>query len=441
MEKRKRIIVLISSIILVILVILTIILAIIKKKEKTPIEENGKLKLVMTLDVKETRDAKEFRNINYCVNDFFTALANQNKEKVLALLDKKYKLNKNINISNVMESVSVLDGKFDYFFSKRINYKEISFAQEYQYYVYGEVYYNEYKQKSGIYIIVNVDFQNNSYSVQFDDKNVKITEQEYDSINNKLKSNNTNEYIDALDSSFSEIKINNYNSFPNNSIDKPDMLEEYLKNYSLMAVYDPEYAYSELLDKEYRDIKFKNIEEYKEYTQRNKNLILSTAIKEYNVLEKENYTEYFVVDTNDNYYTFKVKDVMQYTVILDFYTIELESIAQKYDEGTEQEKVAINIQKVISAIKDKDYKYVYNKLNENFKNNNYSTLEDFERKIKNVYIGKMELIFKDFSNEGDIFIYDINLKGTTASNNREVNMQIIMKLKENRDFEMSFSIK
>ena len=55
MEKRKRIIVLISSIILVILVILTIILAIIKKKEKTPIEENGKLKLVMTLDVKETR--------------------------------------------------------------------------------------------------------------------------------------------------------------------------------------------------------------------------------------------------------------------------------------------------------------------------------------------------------------------------------------------------
>ena len=219
------------------------------------------------------------------------------------------------------------------------------------------------------------------------------------------------------------------------------MLEEYLKNYSLMAVYDPEYAYSELLDKEYRDIKFKNIEEYKEYTQRNKNLILSTAIKEYNVLEKENYTEYFVVDTNDNYYTFKVKDVMQYTVILDFYTIELESIAQKYDEGTEQEKVAINIQKVISAIKDKDYKYVYNKLNENFKNNNYSTLEDFERKIKNVYTGKMELIFKDFSNEGDIFIYDINLKGTTASNNREVNMQIIMKLKENRDFEMSFSIK
>ena len=68
-------------------------------------------------------------------------------------------------------------------------------------------------------------------------------------------------------------------------------------------------------------------------------------------------------------------------------------------------------------------------------------MEDFERKIKNVYTGKMELIFKDFSNEGDIFIYDINLKGTTASNNREVNMQIIMKLKENRDFEMSFSIK
>lgn len=437
MNKSKKIIILIS-IIIVILIITIILLISTKKKEK---EEREIPKLVMTLDVKESKEPREFKNINYCVNDFFTALKLNESDKAFTLLDENYRSKNKINKSNVLEEVNVLNGKFDYFFAKKVNYKEISLAQQYQYYAYGEIYYDDYKQNSGIYVILNVDFVNNSYSIQFDDKNIKITEQEYDNIISKLKSNNTNEYIDATNLKFSEISANDYNSFPNSSTDKPDMLEEYLKNYSIMAVYDPEYAYNEMLDEEYRDAKFKNVEDYNHYTQNNKNSILNTAIKEYSVSEKEDYTEYFIIDTNNNYYTFKVKEVMNYTVIADFYTIELNQIAEKYDAGTEQEKVAINIQKVIAAIKDKDYKYVYNKLNENFKNNNYRTLEEFEQKMQNVYTGKMKLTFNDFSNEGSTYIYNINLKGTTASNNREVNMQIIMQLKENRDFVMSFSIK
>ena len=170
-------------------------------------------------------------------------------------------------------------------------------------------------------------------------------------------------------------------------------------------------------------------------------MILNTAISRYNVYEKEGYVEYFICDTNENYYIFKVKGVMDYTVVTDFYTIDLEQITEKYDSGSEQEKVAINIQKVIAAIKDKDYEYVYDRLNENFKNSNYESLEKFEKTMREIYIGRMKLTFGDFSNEGNTYIYNIDLKGTTASNNREVNMQIIMQLKEDRDFVMSFSIK
>lgn len=440
MKKSKKVIILIA-VMTFILIVIAILLINVKLKEKRAKKEGEDLKLVMTLDVKETKEAKEFKNVNYCVSDFFTAITNENTEKVIALLDEKYKKNKEINTTNALTVTNFINGKFNYFFAKKINYKEVSLSQEYQYYVYGEIYYDDYKQSSGIYIILNVDFVNNSYSIQFDDRNAKITEQEYDNIVNKLKSNNTNEYIEATNSSFSQIKLNSYNSFPNNSTDKPDMLEEYLKNYSIMAVYNPEYAYNELLDKDYRNAKFKNIQEYKDYVEKNKNSILDTAIREYTSEYKEDYTEYFVVDTSDNYYTFKVKDTMQYTIVLDFYTIELDQIAQKYDAGTEQEKVAINIQKVIAALKDKDYEYVYNKLNENFRNSNFNTLEEFENRMKNIYTGKMSLAFKEFSNEGNIFIYDINLKGRTASNNRETNMQILMRLKDNKDFEMSFSIK
>lgn len=437
MNKRKKIVLLIA-LMLIVLIITIIFLDKTKKEEK---EKKEVPKLVMTLDVKETIEPKEFKNVNYCVENFFVSLKLNETEKVIGLLDKEYSSKKKISNTNVLEEINFLEGEFDYFFAKKINYKEISLAQQYQYYVYGEIYYNDYKQSSGIYVILNVDYSNNSYSIQFDDNNIIITEKEYDNIISKLKSNNTNEYIDATDTEFSEITVNDYNSFPNFSTDKPDMLEEYLKNYSIMAVYNAEYAYNELLDEEYKNNKFKNIEDYKQYIQKNKYLILNTTIREYSVFEKEDYIEYFIIDTNNNYYTFKVKDVNSYTVIADFYTIDLEQITEKYDLGSEQEKVAINIQKVISAIKDKDYKYVYNKLNENFKNSNYETLEDFEQKMQDVYTGKMKLTFNEFSNEGSTYIYNINLKGTTASNNREVNMQIIMRLKDNRDFEMAFSIK
>ena len=106
-----------------------------------------------------------------------------------------------------------------------------------------------------------------------------------------------------------------------------------------------------------------------------------------------------------------------------------------------QERVAINIQKVVAALNNKDYRYVYSKLAEEFRANKYPTLESFESYISTKIYGNPQVKFGEFKNEGEIYIYDITLGESRASAGDPVNMQIIMKLTENRDFVMSFNIK
>ena len=438
--KKKKLIILIVILIVLLIIIFTILNRLAKKEKEIEISKENNPELYTILDIQDVEDEKEFFIINNCVREFLLAENEKDDKKVFNMLDEEYKSEHGISINNVLEKANVLKSEFCNFFASKISFREISFQQKYQYFVYGKVFENEYKENYEVYLIVNVDFTNNCFSIQLDE-NFNIDEKEYAKIIEDLKKGNTGEIIRVADTKEAKIELNEDNKFSNVSSDKPEMLEEYLNYYTIMAVYLPEFTYNNLLDKEYRDAKFKNLEEYENYVQNNKNMILNTAISKYNVYEKEGYVEYFICDTNENYYIFKVKGVMDYTVVTDFYTIDLEQITEKYDSGSEQEKVAINIQKVLAAIKDKDYEYVYDRLNENFKNSNYESLEKFEKTMREIYIGRMKLTFGDFSNEGNTYIYNIDLKGTTASNNREVNMQIIMQLKEDRDFVMSFSIK
>lgn len=438
--KKKKLIILIVILIVLLIIVFTALKYLMKKEKEIKISKENNPELYTILDIQDVKEEKEFVIINNCVKEFLLAQNEKDDKKVFSMLDEQYKKDFGISVNNALEKTNLLKSDFCDFFANRISSREVSFQQKYQYFVYGKIFENEYKDSYGVYLIVNVDFTNNCFSIQLD-KEFKIDEEKYTGIIEDLKKGNTGEAIRVADTKEAEIEPNEYNNFSNVSSDKPEMLEEYLNYYTIMAVYFPDFAYNNLLDKEYRDAKFKNLEEYKTYVQNNKNMILNTAIATYNIYEKEEYIEYFIYDTNENYYIFRIKGIMDYSVITDFYTIDLEQIEEKYDASSEQEKVAINIQKVVAAIKDKDYKYVYNKLNENFKKNNYETLEKFEEKIRNIYTGRMKLTFEDFSNEGNTYIYNINLKGTTVSNNREVNMQILMQLKDDRDFVMSFSIK
>ena len=120
-------------------------------------------------------------------------------------------------------------------------------------------------------------------------------------------------------------------------------------------------------------------------------------------------------------------------MMLDTYTIDLPEFIEKYEASNDNIKVALNIEKLKEAIKMGDYKYVYNRLDESFKLNNFKTLEEFEKFVKNEEFNAKDdkIEYKQYEKINGVHTYNITIK------DKEV--RVIMKLEEERDFIFSFS--
>ena len=133
-----------------------------------------------------------------------------------------------------------------------------------------------------------------------------------------------------------------------------------------------------------------------------------------------------------------IKGIIEYEDIIEKYTIDLPQFLEKYEEGNEQVKVGMNIEKFISAINAKDYRYAYNCLADSFKNNYYQTQESFEDYVKNNFFENNKIEYIQFSKEGNNYVYDIKILNTQGEEEKQAT--IIMQLQEGTEFVMSFSI-
>ena len=120
--------------------------------------------------------------------------------------------------------------------------------------------------------------------------------------------------------SYKYLKNYDVNEYIPTYVSDEDMAKIYLNDYIKNMNYDVEKAYN-LLHEEYRNKKFGNPENYKSYVSslQGKSYKLSTYYK-YN---KDGYTIFGVTDQNSNLYIFKTIGVMQYSVFLDDYTVEI----------------------------------------------------------------------------------------------------------------------
>jgi len=238
-----------------------------------------------------------------------------------------------------------------------------------------------------------------------------------------------------------EITPNQYNKYIISTIPEERILVYIFNNYKDQELYEVEAAF-ENLDKSYRNLKFDdNFKNFSTYLQNKKNQIRKSSISSYSVSEYDDYKQYIIQDEFDNYYIFNETATMKYTVLLDTYTIDLPQFIEKYEKATTEEKVALNIDKIKQAINSGDYNYVYSKLNTTFKNNNYETVEKLGKYFKNELPDNINIEYKDFTNKGETYIYNIVITDLLGESSDSVNMQILMKLKDNRDYEISFSIK
>ena len=235
------------------------------------------------------------------------------------------------------------------------------------------------------------------------------------------------------------INAKEYNVYNNKSISDLEMCSYYLEDYIYNVTTNVENAYN-LLDEQYRTSRFGSLDAYRMYINTNLDNIKNAQLKEYTVVKYEDYKQYVCIDNNGNYYLFRETAIMDYTLLLDTYTVVLPEFVEKYYDSTIQERVALNISNFIQAINDKNYNYAYKVLSANFKNNKFNTQADFEVYVQNNLFEKNTVEFEEYLIQGNIHIYNIVLSDSNSDNSNKISMTVIMELGSGTNFAMSFSI-
>ena len=271
-------------------------------------------------------------------------------------------------------------------------------------------------------MLMKLDKLNNTYSIFLDDY---IKKYDYNKEMGKEDVNIKGELIEA----------NDYNSHIKVDVSETNIVSQYFSEYRMKMLENTEKAY-ELLDTDYNDKKFGTYENFKKYVESNKDKIMYASISKYQVLENDRGKEYVCIDNHGKYYIFNESKVTEYRAILDTYTSDIPEFLEKYNSSSGEEKAGMNIQKIFDAINDEDYNYAYNKLDDTFKQNNFSTEEEFEKYAKQ-YFSNNNLKYNDCEISGELYIYDITINEEAQDIDQR---KVIVKLLDGTDFVMSFSI-
>lgn len=246
--------------------------------------------------------------------------------------------------------------------------------------------------------------------------------------------------VEDVKISDTQIEVNDYNKLKLVNIDDEYMSSAYLLRFKNAVKNYPEKAYA-MLDESYAKLRFGSLDSFKKYIKSNADFIDSRKMEKYQVNTYDDYKQYVCLDQDENYYIFNETAIMQAGVMLDSYTIKIPQFIEKYNTATEQQKVALNINRFISAINDESYGFAYSLLADSFKANNFTTQDKFESYVKNYFFKKNTIEYQEFSSESNADIYEIVLTDKTKESSEKLTVTIIMQLQNESDFVMSFSIK
>lgn len=399
---------------IILLLILTIIICIIaiatinNKKNKYGIEAEFPI-LEINRNMEKLKNRNQYYVLLECVKKFASYASNEdyNAIKLITGIDNE-KIYTNYysfdNVENIcLEEVYVLNG------------------YTYQtFYVKGK---NDILSNNKFYMIIYLDYSNYTYRIE------PITVDEYkELVKNK-----------GMSGEDLTIEKNKYNNFEDVYITDEEMAIKYIKDYTNKALEHPEIAY-DLLDEEYRNKRFGDPEKYKEYVNSKEYQLENTTVSKYKVNEKEDYIEYVIVDTYENYYTIKETAVMNYTIMLDNYTVKSEEFISKYNNLDDEKKVATDIEIFIKMISNNDYKNSYNCLASEFKQNYFKTQDDFEKYAQDVFFDDNYVTVTDITRKGNVYICTANLRSGIGVAADSMTKKFVVKLNQNAEFELSFEI-
>lgn len=434
MKKIKYII----YILIIIIVILIVILLNFNKMfeaddEETPIYEEE----IELVESEEKIQFSEYAIIKECIQKYIDLLDKNNSiyyekqedgtdkynvniqmETIFSALDESFIKKNNLNKNNILDKIQLISKKQIFYPVKveLLNDSEIS-----AYKTYGIMQDLEYANPKEVYYIVFIDKNEDTFSII------------------PIDSNTYSSYV--LNENIGKINNKVYNTYSLSIIQEEEIASEYFNSYKFLTLANPKLTY-EKMSEQYRNKRFGTLDNYIKYLKDNYNDFKNITPKKFLTNINGEYIQYVIQDQNQNYYIFDTIDALNYNVSLDTYIINTEKFITTYESSPNEQKVQMNIDKFFQMINRQDYRTSYSVLDESFKIKNIKTQADFEKIVKNRLFKYNSISFADYKDLGsNTYAFNIKLSDLTKQKDGEINMTIIMQLKEGTDFVMSFSFK
>lgn len=441
MEKLKKAIILICILILIIVISIFLINYNEKNSNETTLGDEGEVFDFENQHIEDVTDKVKFFTVSNCISRYFDQINKENvryygvneygeytinvsQEEInqdnYDLLSQEYIQKNKIKLENVEQYIDVINEKVIY---TPLKMKVLIASNVDKYVTYGFIQDTQNEFIKEVYLIVNLDTMKKTFSIEplYGDYN-SIDDIHIENENVEIETNENNTYTDA--------KIN-----------YEYVAKEYFNTYKRMCLSNPEMAYKYLQD-EYKTKRFSDVNLYKQYVEKNKQELTGITINQYMVNNYEDYTEFVCKDQNGNLYIFREKDINNFVILLDTYTITTDKFKQEYEKADVQNKVMMNVDKWFQMLNNRDYTSAYNMLDETFRNNNFNgDLNAFEEYMRNKYPLHYEVSYIRFQEQpGDVYSQEILLNEFGVENEIQLNFNIVMKLKEGTDFVMSFEV-
>lgn len=380
------------------------------EEEKPITQENLKLK--------RTSKPYSYLLMKQCIAKFYSS-----KENAYSILPEELK---KYDISNFYSNINRSDFCIDEIFQA-----SVSLSKDF-YFVY--------------YRVQNTDttMEKKSLIVKVDKKNLSFAIYPYEYLKTKnyieLKANDiiSLEIINAND--INNIETNRYNV---NSIIKDNLtyVKELLDRLKFDLNYDLEHLYNSI-DSEYKNIRFfNNYDNFAKFINEKKYEYLNDIFKGYQVFNIDKGIQYIGVCESNNRYVFNVTDLTDYTIQFDNYTTVLPIYSKIYQSNFPKVRAKYCIDRVRKAINDKNYEFVYSKLNPVQKSNSYPDYNEFIKFIQIYFYDKNIFEYEDVVQISDyVYRYSVNIKDENNSDSLERTMNMTITLKDDEDFTISITL-
>lgn len=114
------------------------------------------------------------------------------------------------------------------------------------------------------------------------------------------------------------------------------------------------------------------------------------------------------------------------------------SITSNISKMSEEDRIESYIGEFISLIEEKNYSQAYNKLNANFKNNYFKTVEDLEKYAESKYPSNPNIEYSSIERIGKIYLIQTKITDVLDSSFQEVSQKFVVRENGANDYAISF---